>query len=261
MSEWVALSRTEHADRHWRPRDGYRFVANQQVIPVLVAELAKLMPHYALGFIQQGEGYQPVALTGLGGEKNLYLNRDGRWLANYVPSFLRGYPFSLARTENDQQVLCIEQQSLIEEGEGEPLFDKQGELAERVQQTLDFLTQCDKNRQVTATASQALSQSDVIEPWPLQLERGEGQEPLKVQGLYRINEQALNELTADAFADLRKHGALPLAYAQLLSMSQLSQLGERAHYHARLASTPSSSESLGNLFDGDDDDLLFDFSD
>jgi hypothetical protein len=258
MSEWVALSRTTHAEMHWRPRDGYRFTAYQQIIPVLVAELAKLIPHYALGFIQQGESYQPVALTGLGGEKNLYLNHDGRWLANYVPSILRGYPFSLARVENDQQVLFVERESLLEEGVGEPLFDEQGNLAERLRQTLSFLSQREQNRQATHAACRALADKGLIEPWPLQ-GRGEGQEPFKVEGLYRIDETALNQLEAGAFSALRVHGALSLAYAQLLSMSQLSQLAERAKYHAKLQSTQSTSGSLNSLFDGGDDELIFDF--
>lgn len=261
MSEWIAVSRTQHAEMHWQPRDGYRFAANQQIIPILSAELPKLLAHYALGFIQQGESYQPVALLGLAGDRNLYLNHDGRWLANYVPSLLRGYPFSMAKAENDQHVLCIAQDNLVEAGQAEPLFDAEGNLAERVQQTLAFLKHCEKNRQATRAASRALGEAGLIEPWPLTLERGEDQQPLTVQGLFRINESALNQLEAEAFAALREHGALPLAYAQLLSMSQLPQLAERARYHARQHAAQPVADSLDSLFGGDEDDVLFNFDD
>lgn len=259
MSHWVALSRTAHADMHWWPRDGYRFAEGQQAIPILLAELTRLIPHYALAFIAQEKGYQPVVLTGLGGERNLYLNHDDRWLASYVPSILRAYPFSLAKSENDRQVLCIEQASLTEEGQGERLFDDDGNLAERVQQTLAFLNQCEQNRQTTREACQALTDAELIEPWPLQLEREEGQKPLDVQGLYRISEVALNGMQAEPFATLRQKGALALAYAQLLSMSQLSQLGERARFLANQQAAQPTPESLDSLFDGGDDDLIFDF--
>jgi len=221
------------------------------------------LPHYALGFIQQGEGthqsYQPVALTGLGGESNLYVHADGRWLANYVPSVLRGHPFRMAKADNDQQVLAIEQESLSDDSSAQPLFDNDGNLTDKVKQTVDFLTQCDNNRQATAKASQLLGDTGLIEQWPLKIERGEGHEPLNVQGLYRINEKALNELAADAFADLRKHGALPLAYAQLFSMSQLSQLTERAKFHAQQQAGKAADENLDAFFDGDDEELTFDF--
>jgi len=81
MTQWIAISRTQHAETNFWPRQGYNFAAPEQVVPILIAELTKLLPHYALGFIQQGKHYQPVALTGLGGERNLYVHSDGRWLA------------------------------------------------------------------------------------------------------------------------------------------------------------------------------------
>lgn len=258
MPQWIALSRAEHVDKYFQPRQGYRFAANEQVVPVLIAELAKLLPYYTLGFIQQGDDIHPVALTGLGGERNLYLHPDGRWLANYVPSVLRAYPFRVAKADNGQQVLAIEQESLVDDPSAQPLFNHEGHLAKKVQQTLDFLTQCDQNRQVTTAACQALKKAGVIEPWPLQVERGEGQEPLKMQGLYRINEPALNQLDAESFANLRGHGALPLAYAQLLSQSQLNQLSERAKFHAKHGATQEVPEDLDSVFDNDDD-LTFDF--
>ncbi|MCD6008528.1 SapC family protein [Halomonas sp. IOP_31] len=263
MPQWIAISRTQHAEHHYQPRQGYRFAAEQPVASILLAELPKLLPHYALGFIQQGEQYQPVALLGLDGQTNLYVAPNGKWLGSYVPASLRGYPFTLANTEDGQTALCIAQDHLLESEQGEPLFDGEGRLNERVQQTLNFLQECEKSRQLTQQAAKALGDSGVIEPWPLQVERGEGQEPLKVQGLYRINETALNELSAEAFASLRSHGALALAYGQLFSMHQLSQLTERAKFHAKhQAQQPvekAPSEPLESLFGGDDDEMVFDF--
>ncbi|TDO03467.1 SapC family protein [Halomonas ventosae] len=268
MPQWSAISRTEHADSHYLPRQGYGFAARDPVVPILIAELTKLLPHYALGFIQQDEDsrqdYQPVALTSLGGQQNLYVHPDGRWLGSYVPAGLRGYPFTLANTQDRQQVLCIAQDHLLEGHQGEALFDDDGNLTDKVQQTLNFLTQCDQNRQVTRAASQRLGETGLIEPWPLKVERGEGKEPRAVQGLYRINEKALNELAADAFADLRKHGALVLAYAQLFSMSQLAQLTERARFHERHHAQQAGEpvgQDIDSLLEGGDDDLTFDFGD
>lgn len=261
MPEWIAVSRTQHADTYYQPRQGYGFAAEQTVVPILLAEIAKLLPHYALGFIQQGEGahqrYQPVALLGLDGQQNLYVHPDGRWLSNYVPAGLRGYPFRLANSEKGETVLAVNAEHLSDT-QGEPLFDHDGALDASVQKTLDFLQQCERNRQTTHAACQRLAEIGVIEPWPLKIERGEGEQPLAVKGLYRINEKTLNELAAEAFADLRKHGALALAYAQLFSMSQLNQLTERATFHAKQQDTAQPPENLDNLF-GDDDDLTFDF--
>ena len=93
MTQWIALSRSEHAGAHYRPRQGYAHAAGDYLAPVLVAELSRLLPHYVLAFIQGETGFLPVALLGTGLGQNLYLNHDQRWLADYVPAVLRGYPF------------------------------------------------------------------------------------------------------------------------------------------------------------------------
>jgi hypothetical protein len=256
MPNWIPISPSQHAGKHFLPRQGYSFAAGQQVIPILLAELSKLLPHYPLAFIHHGSIYQPVAITGLGGGRNLYVNHDGKWLATYVPAFLRSHPFRLLTTENKQQVMCIQEDHLVDDSQGQPLFDSEGNLTKPVQETLNFLNECEKNRRVTQAASTALDKAGVIEKWPLQVKQAEGQEPIQVDGLYRISEQALNELDAETFAGLRSNGALPLAYAQLFSMNQNDQLVERAKYHAR-QQPKQEQPDIEKLF-GEDDILSFD---
>lgn len=258
MSQWIALSRTQHAEHFYLHRQGYTFAVNHAVAPVLLAELPKLLPHYALGFIKQEAGYQAVALLSLDGQTNLYLHSDGRWLGNYVPASLRGYPFALANTEDGQKTLCLDEAHLSEES-GEPLFDEEGNLAPTVQRTFEFLHQSEQNRVLTQNAVDALAAADVIEQWPLKIERGEGHEPLTVNGLYRISEKVLNTLEGEAYAAL-KGAPMALAHAQLFSMSQLTQLSERAKFHAEHGATQEVPENLDSVLDGmDDEELTFDF--
>ncbi|MDR5876014.1 SapC family protein [Vreelandella gomseomensis] len=258
MTQWIALSKTGHADTLYWPRDGYHFASDQQVVPVLLAELGKLLPHYALGFVKEGERYQPVAITGLG-QGNLYLHPEGKWLGNYVPAALRGYPFRLAQQE-DQTVLCVAQDHLTDDDAAKPLFDNDGNLAKTVSDTLEFLKQCEQSRQVTNACVQKLADAGVIEEWPLQIGRGDDQQPLKVNGLHRISEQALNALDAETLHGLRG-GPLSLAYAQMLSTHQVSELTKRAELLAKVSDTHEVPENLDSVLDGmgDDDDLTFDF--
>ena len=51
---------------------------------------------------------------------------------------------------------------------------------------------------------------------------GDGEKP--VTGLHRIDEVALNGLSDDQFLQVRKASALPIAYAQLISMGQTTAL-------------------------------------
>ena len=259
MTQWIAISRAQHADARYLPRESYTFAANQPVADILLAKLNKLLPQYVLGFIKQGESYQPVALLSLDGTQNLYVAPSGEWLSNYVPAALRGYPFILGHAEESQKALCIDSDALRDDG-GESLFDDNEALSYKVARVFDFLKKCDKNRQMTRASTKALNDADVIEPWPLQIAFDEGQEPLEVNDLYRINEKALNSLDAQAYAALRG-GPMMLAYALLFSMGQLNQLTERARFHQKSHDQQQGitqfSESLDELLEGDD--LTFDF--
>jgi len=255
MPNWTPISPSQHANKHYLPRQGYSFAADQQAIPILLAELSNLLPHYPLAFTHQDNTYQPIALNGLGGGQNLYVNHDGKWLAGYVPAFIRSHPFRILPSDN-KQVLCIQEDHLVDNSQGEPLFDEENNLTKPVQDTLNFLNECDKNRKVTQNACDALIKAGVIEKWPLQVKQAEGQEPLQIDGLYRISEKALNELDGETFTGLRSNGALALAYAQLFSMNQIDQLAERAKYHAR-QQPKQEQPDIEKLF-GNDDILNFD---
>jgi hypothetical protein len=68
----------------------------------------------------------------------------------------------------------------------------------------------------------------------------QGEQSVSVNGLYRIDEAALNALGNKAFLALRRSGALPVAYAQLLSMNQMGVLQRLLQIQAKLrAPAPS----------------------
>ena len=68
----------------------------------------------------------------------------------------------------------------------------------------------------------------------------------EIGGLYRIDEKRLNELPAEEFEEIRKAGALPLIYSQLLSMQHLPILGKLAEAHAQ-ADRPVPQNDQGEL--------------
>lgn len=267
MSSYTALSKTGHASSRFLPRDGWRFAAGVQHVPVLQAELPKLLPHYALAFVPTGDqaaGYQLVAMTSLT-TNNLYVTQDGKWLGDYVPAALRGYPLRLLQ-HNDQQVLCIAEDHLLAQQEpeagtdgqeeGYPLFKTNGELSTPVSKIFEFLQQCEVDRQRTAVSVAALADAGLIEPWPLELPRGEDDEPLVVKGLYRINEQALHALEPQALHALRG-SPLAIAYAQLFASHQIREMLRRAEYLVKINPDPSDAFDLETFFGGEDDELSF----
>lgn len=236
MPQYVPIAASTHASKRWQRYSNYAFAAPDAVVPLVAHEMPKACMTLPLAFVQQGEQFAPVALLGLHSGQNLYVAADGRWLGAYIPSAYRGYPFALAQTPEGQQVLCIDADSgLVHDSEGEAFFDEHGQPSQPVKDVLNFLQQVHANRAVTQRVCTALSQLELLQPWPITLQSDQGEQAL--QGLWRIDEAKLKLLDAAALHRLQQTGALPLAYCQLLSMQHLPELGKRAQALAQ-ASAP-----------------------
>lgn len=259
MSSWVVVSRSNHAESRWLPRQGFDFAARHQVVEVLAGEISVLLPHYAFGFLKQAdEHYQLIALLGLGGERNLYVNLDDKWLCEAVPSTLRSHPFTLAKGENNAKVLCVDESHLSDTPEAIPLFDEEGNLSPETAGALDFLQKCENNRVKTKAACDSLADAGIIKSWPLKVDRSDGQESFTIKGLYRIDEEAMNALDGDALERVRATGGLMLAYAQLFSLNQLAGLKKRMNYlSSQSAAVEANKEKLAGIFE-DSGSLNFD---
>lgn len=234
MPSIYPVSVSRHGTRRWLRYSSYSFAAQDAVCPLVVQELSRAVMSLPVAFVESGDDFLLVAVQGLQPGRNLFVAPDGRWLGAYVPALYRGYPFVLASAEDGQQVLCIDEESgLLVDAGGEPLFDEEGKPVKALADVLAFLGQVAGNRQLTQRACALLQEHGLIQPWSIQVQVGEGEKTLT--GLFRIDEAALNALSADALLVLRDAGALSLAYCQLLSQQHLSSLGQLAQAHARLA--------------------------
>lgn len=257
MPNIVPISRDRHADKGWKRCDSYAFAARTALVPLVGAELPKAAMSLPVAFVQQGERYIPVAVLGIEPTTNLFVTPDGRWPGAYIPSALRSHPFTLAKTESDNRILCMDEESglLTESGEGEPFFDDSGEPAKGLKQVLEFLQQVERNREQTMVVCQALARLELIRPWPIQLMVGESER--QIQGLFRIDEEALKQLPDEPFLELRRAGALPLVYCQLLSMQHITLLGRLLDL--RTKASLNASKTLAPFSLQDQDVLKFDW--
>jgi hypothetical protein len=188
--------------------------------------------HMPLAFVRLKEALLPAAVLGLQPGVNLFVAADGRWTAGYVPALLRSRPFALLPVQDGRKVLCVDEEAAQvsarqESPEAQPFFGGDAKLAPGLQQFLTFLSKVDNNRELTVKASAALESHKLVVPWEVKLEGDKGT-TRSVEGLYRVDEAALIALPDEAFLELRRTGALPIAYAQLISMAQMAALGQRA---------------------------------
>jgi hypothetical protein len=251
---WIPISRMAHYDMSYHPRDGFHHARGLMAVPILFAELGKVLNDFVIGFIKRSDALIPVAILGARPGENLYLQHDGRWLADYVPAALRGYPFAVEDRSSKERKFLIEDNQLTKDTNAKSLFSDQGELSDDVKKTLTFLRQCSENNDVTSKAAMALSQSDVIKPWTLEVVTSEKKSI--VEGLLKVDEKALHSLTKEAFVELQGP-PLALAYAQIFSCSNIHRLRFRAELQGKES---GGANSAGQKFLKSDDDDLFDFS-
>jgi hypothetical protein len=265
MPSYAPVSRDRHAGKGYLRSVGYGVAATEAVVPLVAAELPKAAIAMPIAFLGQEGGFRLVALLSLQPGRNLYVGPDGRWLGAYVPAALRGYPFALVRQEaTGQSILCVDEGSglVVDAGTpgADPFFTEGDGPAAALRKVLDFLSQVEANRTASERAVAALAAAEVIIPWQLSVETPAGQK--NVAGLHRIDEARLNALKDETFLGLRDSGALAIAYAQLLSMGQLSVFQNLAQLQARLAQVQARQQSAfeQSFAVPREDDITFDLS-
>ncbi|WP_290650316.1 SapC family protein [Aquisalimonas sp.] len=230
----VALSSKDHAGKRLRPHQGYEFARGETVMPVSAAELPQLVARLPIGFLDSGRnGLRPMALLGIDTRTNLLVAPDGRWLQDYVPAAIRRYPFILMRRSGDGDMgVAVDMDSeLLADTDGERLFTDDGEASEHFSRIVDLLRQFEGGMRATARACRRLSEAGLLADWSPTVEVAG--KHWRLNGMQRVDEQALNGLDNDAFVALRDDNAVALAYAQLLSMAQLPRLVRLAQARAR----------------------------
>lgn len=233
MPAFAAISKERHAEKRWLSfGSDFRFAAQTSVAPLVAKELPKALMAFPIGFIRHDDLFNPAAILSFESNRNLFVAYDGRWIGGYQPAIFRGFPFRLISTADDKLTLCIDEESgLVTEGpEGEPFFEN-GEISERIKQIMDFLTLLEQDRIKTTRACAALDQYGVIKPWEIKIKGAEIE--YKVEGIFQVDEAALNALPLEELGDLQKSGALLIAYCQLLSMQHLPILGRLADAHTK----------------------------
>lgn len=263
--QFTPVGRERHAGKRWRGMTNLAFTAASAVVPLVGAEFAQAAVSMPIGFTQQSDKhFLAGAILSLTPGRNLFVAPDGRWLGSYIPAMFRSYPFRLLRKENTSDwLLCIDEQSdLIVEGasDGQPFFDAEGNLAPATKGVFEFLGQVERNRFATNAAVSALAEAGVIRPWEIKLKAGDKEQT--ITGLYCVDEAAMNALSDEAFLRLRKASALPIAYAQLLSMGQLKVFEQLAKLQSQLAQAqvakPATTlpDSLDKIFGLPSDDTV-----
>lgn len=241
MPTYQALSKKAHASQRLKGHSSFSFAQGDALAPLVQQELTKACMELPIAFVQSSGSVLPMAIQGVEPGKNLRVAPNGQWLGKYIPALYRGYPFALLPDQNGKLALCFDSDGeLVNEAEGEAIFDAEGNPAQIIQNVLSFLNQIEQNRQLTQRLCQSLADHRVLQPWPIKVQVEGGVEKT-IEGLLCVDEAALNQLGSTELQGLQRSGALAIAYMQLLSMQHLATIANLLRSHVQYQREQSES--------------------
>lgn len=223
----VPVTRAKHSKTRISASNSFEFARELHLAYITSQEFVRAATTYPIVFIEDstaGSGFRPVVLMGLQSGRNLFVNDDGTWQSSYVPAIIRRYPFALTRAgDSEDYVVCIDEgSSLVGDASGAPLFDSAGEPTEVVENVKRYLSELQQLDRLTSEFCALLSSQNLFTP--LSMRVGEGAALRNITGCYIVNEQRLNGLPNERFAELRERGMLAQIYAHLISLGQMERL-------------------------------------
>lgn len=238
-SEIVPLLKT-HKVRLPEPDGLPAFTRELNAIPISFTEFGVAGRDYPLVFATGDEGktFSAVAVLGLSGGENLFLDTSGWSSAVYVPAYVRRYPFCMARVtldavEQQDRLICVEKSFIADEGEA--MFDERGEPLPRWTEIQKLLNEYEADLDRTREMCSILAEYGLLEPFTMQATLVGGA-PLNLTGMQRVNEARIEFLTADQLRTLARKGLLARIYAHLVSLDNFGRLLDRRATRARNAS-------------------------
>ena len=204
----------------------FAFAAKAPIVQLTVDEFERAALDYPIVFV--GTDRQPFVVTGLQGERSLFVV-DGQYRADaYVPAYLRRYPFVFAKDEgSDALILCLDHASDRVAAVGDegalPLFEGHEPTA-LTRQALEFCDNYEAASARTQILIGLLADLDLFEAKQVHYTAPTGGEPQLLLEFQTIDRQRFEALDAEAFLRLRDAGALPAIYAQIASQAKWDAL-------------------------------------
>lgn len=220
---------------------GFRFAAQTQSVLLASVEFFDAGRQFPIIFTATPDSsILPVALLGLEQGENLFVDAQGAWLGQYIPAYIRRYPFiTTDGAEGQMTVYFDEAFDGINQVDGVPLFEK-GEPTPKLQEIQSFLQDYYVQLKQTEQFCALLTKFDLLRQIDARATMNDGRNyPLK--GMLVVDEQKLTQLPDSDIVKLFRSGQLALIHAHLLSLRNFGVLIDHKARHK--ADTPSVEET------------------
>jgi SapC protein len=229
----VPLDREKHGGLGVDPSARSAFVRRLGASYLTLPEFQHAARDYPIAFAKDGISGEliPVAVLGLTGDENLFLDESGDWEPHrYVPAYVRRWPFFAVdfRAEDSDEtrsLICVDESVLVESEQ--PLMAPEGGSSEAWAKTEKLISDMQAARTHNTGLAQTLERLDLVVPFEAHAQAKSGQQ-FRLRGLFRVDEPRLQELSANELKKLVKRGELPRIYAHLMSLDNFRFLLDRA---------------------------------
>lgn len=224
----VLLNRDKHRHRKIVPSTGFGFARKANSLYLAGVEFNEACKEYAIVFTRLGGGrVVPVAMLGLRSRENLFVDDNEQWAGQYLPAFVRRYPFVLADLPGDQMGVCIDEAFTgLNDQEGEALFDAQGNDTAFLRNAVDFLQEYQKEYLRTEAFCRRLQEAGLLMEMNARADLVDGRS-FTVSSLMVVDEKRLAALPDAQALALFRSGDLHLVSMHLLSLSNMRTLVDR----------------------------------
>ena len=222
----VALNDQTHAKLRVRPASSFAYAAKTNSVPLLTNEFFEAALEYTIVFARGESGPVAAALLGLREAENLYVGKDGKWDARYVPAFVRRYPFVPGKGAKGELLVCIDEASpCFGTKEGEPLFLR-GKPTPQLEHAMKFLGEFHQAAATTELLGRRLDELGLLRQADSLAQLNDGSQ-FRLNGLHVVDEVKLRTLDREIVQELFASGGLAVIYAHLLSLGNLGTLVDR----------------------------------
>lgn len=228
-SDATPITLERHKTVSLRALTDFSYTRGVNAVPVVAAEFAQAASDMMIVFAGDENGMMPMVVLGLQDQQNLFLDPAGRWSGQYVPAFVRRYPFAFSMSSDGQTfTLCIDETyaGLNHDGEGAALFEENGERSEYLSGILAFLEDYQAQYNATRAFCDRLIERGLMEPMLVEYNLQDGSKA-QMRGFHGVSREKLKAIPVEALAEMMQADELELVYAHLQSLNNLDPLLNR----------------------------------
>jgi hypothetical protein len=212
-----------NAERHKRAgiKSGanFDFARDSNSVPLGANELFAAQFDFPVVFTESNPAL-PVAVLGVGGSRNTFIDRDGKWRSDtYIPAYIRRYPFILATgiAPGQVHVAIDEAAACFDADGGERLFEDDGNPSRFTRQAIEFCRAFQAQLETAQAFGEALEATGLLTPKRVDIQLPDGAR-MSLDRFRVIDEARFDALPDATFLNWRRRGWLGLVYAHFLSM-------------------------------------------